>query len=1806
MMRLLLLACLLAGLFSQKSNAQNIKVTIERDSTASPCDSCARLTANVQPGGLAYSYVWNTGETTKSIFVCFSGLYSVSIFGPNGISAVAETVVQLGQGTFPLYIASTQQSLCTPDSLPGSPGNCEKVCPFSTHAYSVYALGAPITSVGWQVTNALSWQVQNSSPNPPPGSQVVVTWGAPGSGQLTVTGYANTNCLTQSNFCVDIIEAPEAKFGSSPAAGGANLQICKGQTVYFQNQSLHADRYEWDFGNGQNSDQRDPNTTYNQPGTFKVRLIANSNCECSDTTFLTVDVQVGDAPSLDCVGTVCAGETVTYTASMSCGGYQWQISPNGTVIGGGGLTDDFITIKWADGPAGTIKLGALFCAGNTCAQPAEIHVPVLADNAEIEGNPRVCPASEEQYSIENYGGTNFVWTLSGGGQIVEGQGTSRIKVQWSSSVGFIFHHLSVKYDNCYLGCGGQDTLDVSILNPYSMTGPAEICQAGSDFYFSNYNNGVGPIKCNWEVRDALNAPVWNTSNAASPKITFPTDGLFKIIAKPFDPNQTCTREATWQTVVVAKPAKISLAGERFICPGEIYPYSVSGVTGSNSVSWAWQNGGLTGSEIGNKTTLNTWGAANPRWLAAAQRTHDGLGCLSDTTRLDIESIPAISFSGKSQVCLGESVIFTAPHYQSIDYQWSVIPADAGTFAEGIDSNVVQIFWQKPGLHTVKLTVCGQNVSQQITVFGRPEPAVVGPKALCPNFVDVFTTQLSTYTNWLWKDTNNLTISNLPDPDLFPGTYKVIVTDANGCTGEQEFTVELYPTPSVSATTPDPTGFCNNERDVHMIALLSVDGDYTYQWRKDGAIIPGATSISYVTSEYGDFNVEVVNQFGCPAKTAPINIFEFCGGGVCHNPSHAPKCPPGELTIGIDPNPICDQFQFHSQGGPNYSPGSAYWEFFISGGAVLGISTDENPPFTFPNAGHYIIYHQINLTNGATCKEIDSVRVRAVARFNVEEKCPGLPSLFDDVSATMPGEQIVAWSWNFDDPASGAANTSTGQNPTHAFSTDGKFKVKLTVTTASGCQTSIEKELEIPPLPPVNFAPPTANCVGNALKFEAAAAVTDIVWKFGEPASGVADSAKVSPAWHSYASAGNFNVNVSATNIYGCTSNFTQVVQVFPNTLAGAILAVPNPPLCEGKSTILTAPNGATTYFWSTGATGKTLTVDKEGAYTVTLTDSRGCTFVPAPLAVNITPDPDALIKAILKNEKGQITGANYGSLTVCEGEDVSLLAVGTGNGLSYHWSNNVNQATNDFLSGKNNLLVPGSYNYGVTITGTTGCTSTATFHVDVHPKPAGFFISTANFPNCAGTPTQIKYNGPTPAGQTYTWNSGDLGQTMTTKNAGEYFVVVATPFGCTAESNKIRIQNGPNLVAIPSGCHTRCRPDTLCFPKFGDVVSWQWKRNGTAIPGATSANFVATLDGAYSLQMVDYQGCTATSDPLTLKLYDGYGTITGLVWADVNGNGMIDAAGPDTLVSGIGVSLQNGAANVGSEVSNPAGAFAFANILSTNYTVNIDPATVPAGWSIIVGQQNVVLSGCDDFEKTGLLLQPMLPCPPSSGSLNLKICTGKTQVFNGVTFSPGMTQPFVLTNAASCDSFLTVKALEILPSAKSLNFGACLGSSYTYNSTAILAGQSKIFTFQNFVGCDSLVTVAVAVIPATSGSLQLKACQGSSATYNGTPIPAGQSQVFTLKNSVGCDSFLTVSVVVIPPTSGSLQLKACQGSSATYNGTPIPAGQSQVFTLKNSVGCDSFLCDNGGRCRSKERLKIRGAVVVGCLQRLINAITILT
>jgi gliding motility-associated-like protein len=308
----------------------------------------------------------------------------------------------------------------------------------------------------------------------------------------------------------------------------------------------------------------------------------------------------------------------------------------------------------------------------------------------------------------------------------------------------------------------------------------------------------------------------------------------------------------------------------------------------------------------------------------------------------------------------------------------------------------------------------------------------------------------------------------------------------------------------------------------------------------------------------------------------------------------------------------------------------------------------NPAVVGP--GTYLIKYTFTSTAGGCVDTLSrpiTVLDSASARFTYSALvCENTSVDFNSSISTIPAGvgTITGWGWDFGDPASGAANISTSQNPSHLFSGWGNYNVKLFVTTSNGCKSTVRTiQVFVNPIPRPDFSTPPNSCLPSAtVAFNSAvSSIPDgsqasftYLWDFGDPASGALNTASGSSPSHIYNSVGPFNVNLQITSGAGCVANKTILLTTVRPQPTGSFTAN-KLDACVGQSFTFTDnsnPAGGSTTQWSwnmgnasTPPTGSAVTYiyPAAGTYDVTLitTNNFGCRSTPATRTVTVNPYP---------------------------------------------------------------------------------------------------------------------------------------------------------------------------------------------------------------------------------------------------------------------------------------------------------------------------------------------------------------------------------------------------------------------------------------------------------------------------------------------------------------------------------------------------------------------------------------------------------
>lgn len=1475
-----------------------------------------------------------------------------------------------------------------------------------------------------------------------------------------------------------------------------------------------------------------------------------------------------NGPALDCNGTVCRGEEVVYSTSNACNNFQWTVA-GGQILSGGGPGDPSATVLWNGGPDGSISLTGLDCSPDLCPLPTVFEIPIIADDAEIEGDSRICEAEETAYEITAFGGSNYVWKLETGGQIVSGQGSPRIFVKWTAAPNTTATHwLSVVYDNCYLNCGGRDSLAVRILPKFKITGPLEVCENSVANFSGKTVPQNQPIALNWKVFDTDKTPVFSASNATKTNVLWNFGpGQFQVVGSVANPLLSCTDEAALTVQVYAEPPPLAgISGDTLICKNNPILYEAEGVSLAHAVFWA-AVGGSWVSKIGESVPISWTGQASAGFkLWAWQRAPGGPGCNSDSTFLFVKPLPPAVINGPTTVCEGEIAHFSMdlpPYLTSI---WSVSPNGGGQIIKGQGEAAAQIFFPKAGVFWVVVSRCGLSSQVTVTVVPKPKPAVLHPEKLCVGSETTVSTT-AVFDSYSWRKENGAVISTAATASLGPGFYLLKVTDQFGCAGDTIFEMEPLPVPAATISTPGLL-IVGAGNAIDIIATTTTEG-LDYEWFKDSLPV-GTNSPMLSTTSGGSYFVIVTDVRGC---TAQSNILTPKWLQILTGNDPAPPCP--NIGFTASGTATCNTRHYEAQLAPGWL--AVDWAF-SNGQTASGPSVD----VVHPVAGFFQMYMVVTYPTGV-CGLLDADHVSVAAKFDAPPECASDATKFRDLTTFLPGESISNWAWNFDDPTSGGLNFSTDKDPSHLFSALGLHQISLVVTAASGCTSVFSKAVGIQPPPAVQIITPTVGCAKTAIEFIGSTAAANAAtwnWKIatGTPLQPFF-STSGNPAYYNYGVNFNFSslVELKMTTIKGCESTATTTINITPNPLAGS-LAV-NPPsgqICLGQIATLTAPAGGTAWAWSGPggpaivSTDKALTTGLAGNYSVTMTNAAGCTLEKQQL-ISVLPAPLGVVKYLDFDTLGNAIGLFASPVDLCEGENVLLVGQGIEANYTWNWSNGNTGTTNLLDSTHGNLPPPGNHIFTVTLTASNGCTAiTPPFLLNIHPNPSPVFIESSPAGQLCGHNGEVTFLVKNPDFDlSYLWNTGQPGAFFQTAEAGHFFAVARTPFGCETRSNSLEIRPGAPVFAVPAGCHQRCGADTICLDLPPGVVAWQWFFNGSPIanPLGQILDLPVSESGDYSLFLTDADGCTAFAGPVSIDLAAPFGDVLGEVFSDVNLNGILDAA--DTLVANIPVLLKDGAAVVNASLSGIYGEFLFENIASKGWIISLDSANLPSGWQPIIGSATVVLAGCDSQNSGSLLVQF---CQPTTGKIALTTCPGEPVFYENQWLTAGSQTPFLLKNGAGCDSILTVEILEFQAVPPTIfDLKTCTGDSIFFENKWLAAGSSNAFVFQNLNGCDSLVVVKVAALLTSKNEIELSACAGQTVGFQGVALPAGAIDTFFFKNSAGCDSLVVVNVATLFPTTGSLKLRVCEGETVVFQGITLAGGAVQNFPFVNAVGCDSTL-----------------------------------
>jgi len=174
--------------------------------------------------------------------------------------------------------------------------------------------------------------------------------------------------------------------------------------------------------------------------------------------------------------------------------------------------------------------------------------------------------------------------------------------------------------------------------------------------------------------------------------------------------------------------------------------------------------------------------------------------------------------------------------------------------------------------------------------------------------------------------------------------------------------------------------------------------------------------------------------------------------------------------------------------------------------------------------------------------------------------------------------------------------------------------------------------------------------------------------------------------------------------------------------------------------------------------------------------------------------------------------------------------------------------------------------------------------------------------------------------------------------------------------------------------------------------------------------------------------------------------------------------------------------------------------------------------------------------------------------------------------TPGMYQDTVLS-IAGCDSVLTIDLSIGQNTSSTITEIACDSVVAPSGNAVWFATGSYLDTIPNAAGCDSIVTVDV-VIDSSSASIDVSSCGAYTSPSGNNVWSISGFYVDTIPNAAGCDSILFITLSINGATSSTISENSC-GAYTSPSGL-YSWDQSGTYqdTLVNQDGCDSVITIN--------------------------------
>lgn len=643
--------------------------------------------------------------------------------------------------------------------------------------------------------------------NIPPGAVSNLIWDF-GDGNSTILGYSPaTHTYQQSgiynvmlivvdiNDCRDTVLKNNYIRVNGPVANfsATNTNGCSGMTTTFTDNSTTDGvnaivSRRFDFGDGTIQTFTTPpyQHTYNQTGTFHVKMIVTDAAGCSDSiTLNNLVTTTSPIPEFSSGETLtCPNAPVTFINGTTAGGFTsfWDF--------GNGVTSTDVSPTYNYPAVGIYTVKLLVTDNNGCLDSIvrPNYVTVLEPEASFTVNDSIgsCTPLEVQFTNTSTHFNSIHWDFG------TGQGTSTLPnpVHYYNSPGTYRVKLTITspggcIDSAFVNIHVEDTTGTALsYTPIAGCNPLSVnlelnTQSTIESYFWDFGDG--------------NTTITTTPVAAH---LFQSHGNFLPRVIMQDPSG-CLIPVTGPDTIRVSGTNVNFGfTPALLCDSGRVSFTDSTTFSDPIRSYQWSFGDGGSSTLQNPVHNYTSPGSYDVTLTVQTSISNCTNSYTIPNAIKVVQSPIIEIGGDTATCIHETLlhsgVFLVPDTSVVSWQW--------TFPNGntaaVQNPPVQTY-NTTGNFIVQATAtnssgCATTVSQPITVNPLPTVTMPGQITVQSGYsVLIPATYSAGVNNWNWTPVRGLSCTDCATPEAGPQfntTYTVNFSDINGCRNQSSIDV----------------------------------------------------------------------------------------------------------------------------------------------------------------------------------------------------------------------------------------------------------------------------------------------------------------------------------------------------------------------------------------------------------------------------------------------------------------------------------------------------------------------------------------------------------------------------------------------------------------------------------------------------------------------------------------------------------------------------------------------------------------------------------------------------------------------------------------------------------------------------------------------------------------------------------------------------------------------------------------------------------------------------------------------------------